>query len=263
VAAPTPGWIVSKICIATNYADVYNDITPSVPPPGASFTMVPASGSGPAPLSVNFTDTSSNSPTAWSWNFGDGQVSTSENPANTYTNPGSYTAQLITSNAGGSNTNKQTVSVYDPFAWWRLQYFGSTNGASGAPGVDGYGTGMSNTNKYLAGFSTNAAAYLHVLGIARVNNGKDVQVTYLGASGDTTYPYGPRNFTNILEYTTGTTSGGFSNINFTTTGVTNLLGVDYSSVNGGTGKGTVTNMTDSGGATNIPSRYYRVRVIVP
>ena len=30
-----------------------------------------------------------------------------------------------------------------------------------------------------------------------------------------------------------------------------------------TGLGTVTNMTDFGGATNGPSRYYRVRVLLP
>ena len=34
-------------------------------------------------------------------------------------------------------------------------------------------------------------------------------------------------------------------------------------VSGGTGVGLVTNMVDSGGATNKPSRYYRVRVLVP
>jgi len=38
--------------------------------------------------------------------------------------------------------------------------------------------------------------------------------------------------------------------------VTNIL-------SGGTGTGTVTNLVDAGGATNTPSRYYRVRVLVP
>jgi hypothetical protein len=40
------------------------------------------------------------------------------------------------------------------------------------------------------------------------------------------------------------------------TGQTNIL-------SGGTGLGIITNMVDSGGATNTPSRYYRVRVLVP
>ena len=39
-------------------------------------------------------------------------------------------------------------------------------------------------------------------------------------------------------------------------GATNILG-------GGTGTGIVTNMLDSGGATNTPPRYYRVRVLLP
>jgi hypothetical protein len=81
-------------------------------------------------------------------------------------------------------------------------------------------------------------------------------VTYLGANGDSTSPLGSLTYTNILDYTTGTANGSYSNINFTSTGQTNIL-------SGGNGFGTVTNMIDSGGATNVPSRFYRVRVLVP
>ena len=61
--------------------------------------------------------------------------------------------------------------------------------------------------------------------------------------------------TNVLEFTTGTASGSYSN-NFAPTSQTNVL-------SGGSGVGTITNMVDVGGATNRPSRYYRVRVLVP
>ena len=59
----------------------------------------------------------------------------------------------------------------------------------------------------------------------------------------------------MLEVTSGDSHGSYSN-NFVSTGQTNIL-------SGGTGLGVVTNMVDTGGATNTSSRYYRVRVLVP
>ena len=96
-----------------------------LPRPTASFTAIPSRG--PAPLTVNFTDTSSGSPTSWAWTFGDGNSSTSQNPANAYPVPGDYTVTLIASNnAGGSSTNTTMINVYSPFAWWQ-QAYGVTN----------------------------------------------------------------------------------------------------------------------------------------
>jgi hypothetical protein len=114
---------------------------------------------------------------------------------------------------------------------------------------------MSNTNKFMAGFNpTNPAAYLHIISVAKA--GSDINVTYLGASGDATYSGGPSSRTNVLEFTTGTVNGSYSSNNFASTGVSNIL-------SGGVGLGTLTNMVDPGGATNVSSRYYRVRVLVP
>ena len=111
---------------------------------------------------------------------------------------------------------------------------------------------MSNTNKFLTGFNpTNAAAYLHIISIAETNN--NINVIYLGANGDNTWSPGIASCTNVLEFTAGTASGNYSD-NFASTGQTNIL-------SGGTGLGVVTNMIDLGGATNGPSRYYRVRVL--
>jgi GH15 family glucan-1,4-alpha-glucosidase len=119
---------------------------------------------------------------------------------------------------------------------------------------DSDGTGFSNLQKYLAGFNpTNSAAYLHIISI--VNSNPNVIVTYLGASGDNTYSPGIASRTNVLEFTTGNANGGYTN-DFASAGQTNIL-------SGGNGLGTVTNMTDFGGATNRPSRYYRVRVLLP
>ena len=231
------------------------------PPPVASFMASPTSGA--APLSVGFTDQSSGSITGWAWAFGDGNTSMSQSPSNIYANPGTYTVQEIVSGLGGSSTDtvSNLISVYDRFVWWQ-QGYGVTNCALCDGSASYTGDGMSNTNKFMAGFNpTNAAAYLHVISV--VKSGANITVTYLGASGDTTYPGGPSDRTNILEYTYGTGNGSFTSTNFTGA-VTNFLGVDYNSVNGGTGLGTVTNMTDTGRAiSGVTDLYYRVRVLLP
>jgi arabinogalactan endo-1,4-beta-galactosidase len=233
--------------------------------PVASFAASPTNG--PAPLSVNFTDTSSGSVTGWAWAFGDGNASTNQNPSDIYVTPGNYTVQEIVSGLGGVSTSTvaNLISVYSPFAWWQLGYFGSTNNyGDAAPTADYTGTGMSNTNKFLAGFNpTNPAAYLHVISVVQTN-GTNILVTYLGASGNTNYVPGIQSRTNVLDFTTGDATGNYTNGGWQDTGQTNILGVGISAIGGeGTGLGTVTNMTDVGGATNVPSRYYRVRVLLP
>ncbi len=150
----------------------------------------------------------------------------------------------------------------NPFTTWQSNYFSmaelGTPSFSG-PNADPFGKGMSNTNQFLAGFNpTNAAAYLHIISITKTNSGTDIRVDYLGASGDSTYSGGPASRTNVLEFSTGLVGSykGSNNVNFTSTGQTNIL-------SGGTGLGTLSHMVDPGGATNVPSRYYRVRVLVP
>jgi fibronectin-binding autotransporter adhesin len=184
-----------------------------------------------------------------------------------------------TPNAGlsyvvSTNTSHQVqllVSTTGPAAGsygaW-TNYYG-LSGARGSPNADASGDGMNNTNKFMAGFNpTNAAAYLHITSVTRPSGATtNVVVAYLGASGDTNWSGGPTSRTNVLEFTTGTitgtTTGNYANSSWTQVpGQTNVLGVGLS-VNGGTGLGTATNMVDSGGATNKPSRYYRVRVLLP
>ncbi|MGB7992613.1 PKD domain-containing protein [Methanoregula sp.] len=88
-------------------------ITVIVPKPVASFTA--NSTSGTAPLAVQFTDSSTNTPTSWLWNFGDGNTSTSQNPAHTYTSPDNYTVYLTATNAGGSGVSaSQIITVIQP-----------------------------------------------------------------------------------------------------------------------------------------------------
>jgi len=158
-----------------------------------------------------------------------------------------------------SNTSVQVLGPYassdipDP---WFTQYFGPAPNSQAAPTVDADGVGFSNLQKYQAGFNpTNPAAYLHVISVAKAN-GTNVVVTFLGADGDSTYPGGPTSRTNVLEYTTPAANGGYVS-NFTNPPVGSVV------LNAANGLGTVTNMTDFGGAANSPSRYYRVRVLLP
>ncbi len=71
-------------------------------PPAANFTANITSG--PAPFTVRFTDRSTGNPTAWNWSFGDGNASTDQSPAYTYTAPGNYTVGLTVSSGAGSDT---------------------------------------------------------------------------------------------------------------------------------------------------------------
>jgi PKD repeat protein len=260
----TPGvYSVTEIVSGTGGSStdtVADDITALTPPPVASFTASPTNGA--VPLTVGFTDQSSGLVTGWAWTFGDGNTSSSQNPSNTYVNPGSYTVQQIVTGTGGSSTDTVTnlINVYNPFAWWQLQYFGSTNNnASTAPGGDYTGTGMSNTNEFLAGFNpTNSAAYLHIISIVEsvVGGNTNVVVTYLGPNGDNTYTPGIALRTNVLDYTTGDANGSYTNGGWEDTGQTNILG-------GGNGSGIVTNMTDMAIPSTSTNRYYRVRVLLP
>jgi hypothetical protein len=144
----------------------------------------------------------------------------------------------------------------DSFATWQTHYWtGGSGNPNAAANADPDGDGIANTNEFLAGFNpTNSAAYPHIISIAKAipNN---LVINYLGASGDNTWTPGIAARTNVLEYTTGTANGSYSN-NWASTGQTNVL-------NGGSGAGQVTSFTETNVANLGTSRYYRVRVLVP
>lgn len=142
----------------------------------------------------------------------------------------------------------------DPFTTWQSQYFaGGGSNPNAAPGADPDADGMSNTNEFLAGFNpTNNAAYLHIINVSK--SGTNIVVTYLGANGNSTTTPPMASRTNVLEFTTGTANGSYSN-NFASTGQSNVL-------SGGTGLGTITSFVDTNGASGA-TKYYRVRVLVP
>ncbi|MFN3918432.1 MAG: PKD-like domain-containing protein [Flavobacteriales bacterium] len=87
-----------------------DQITITVGGPNASFTANPSVG--PAPLNVQYSNASSGSGLTYDWDFGDGNVSTSQNPSNTFGALGSYTTTLIVTDAlGCSDTASIIISV--------------------------------------------------------------------------------------------------------------------------------------------------------
>ena len=136
--------------------------------------------------------------------------------------------------------NATVASLTDLFQCWQLQYFGCTACPQAAPDADPQGKGMSNTNQFLAGLNpTNSASALRIISV--VPEGKDIAITWTTA--------GLR--TNAVQATIGDGSGGYST-NFNDISAAIIL-----PINGDT----TTNYIDVGGATNVPSRYYRIRLV--
>ena len=210
--------------------------------PVAGFSATPTNGV--APLTVSFTDASTGTISNWFWDFGDGNTTnfTAEtNPVHTY-GAGVYAVTLVVSGQAGGSTNIQSglVTVLDPFMAWQLQYFGCTNCPQADPNADPLGKGMSNTNQFLVGLNpTNPASVFRVLSVVQQSN--DVVVTWAAGGGRT----------NQVQATAGDASGGYTNNFADLPGSLTIL-----SGNGDT----ITNYLDAGGATNAPSRYYRIRL---
>lgn len=75
--------------------------------PAANFSA--NSFSGIKPLTISFDDLSTGTIDSYQWNFGDGSAnSTLQNPAHTYSVPGTYTVSLTVINDGGSSTLTKT-----------------------------------------------------------------------------------------------------------------------------------------------------------
>jgi len=87
--------------------------------PTASFTGPTATATGTA---ATFTDTSTGTPTSWAWTFGDSTTSSAQNPSKTWATAGSFTVGLTATNAQGSSSTSQTVTVLAPGQWDRTTW---------------------------------------------------------------------------------------------------------------------------------------------
>ena len=138
-----------------------------------------------------------------------------------------------------------TITVLtDSFGCWQLQYFGAgyaTNPAAAAT-ADPDGDGMSNTNEFLAGTDPTSAASVFRITSVATDSSNNVLITWSTA--------GVR--TNVVQATAGDAYGGYSTNGFQDiSGATVIINVSGD---------TVTNYTDMQGATNVPTRYYRIRL---
>jgi hypothetical protein len=123
---------------------------------------------------------------------------------------------------------------------WQLQYFGCTNCPQAAATADPDGDGMSNTNEFLAGTNpTNSLSGLRI--ISAIKQGSDVVITWTTAGGRT----------NAVQATAGGVGGNYS---------TNFADISGPVIIPGSGDVT-TNFVESGGTTNNPARYYRIRLL--
>lgn len=125
--------------------------------------------------------------------------------------------------------------------WWTQQYFGHPTGQAADNSLataDPDGDGFSNLQEYLAGTDpTNPASSFRIVSV--VPSGIDLLVTWMMGS----------NRTNALQATAGDANGSYDTNSFTDIfTVTNTVS-------------TMTNFLDAGAATNVPSRYYRVRLV--
>ncbi len=116
-----------------------------------------------------------------------------------------------------------------------------SNATSAASGTYSVTVTDSNGCTSAAGSTTTLVTALQVTAITA--QGNDIQITWLTTGGTT----------NVVQFTSGAADGSYSTNNFTDIpgSQTILPGIGDTS----------TNYTDVGGATNMPARYYRVRLV--
>ncbi len=127
-------------------------VTVDAPPPAptADFTYSQQTGT----LQVSFSDTTTDGPASWNWDFGDGTTSTQQNPVKSYQSAGDYSVTLTVSNASGSDSIDQTVTVMAPaVTTYVMDGFGRTvSNAWGSADIGGaYSLEGSASNFYVAG----------------------------------------------------------------------------------------------------------------
>lgn len=82
--------------------------------PAANFSVIPTFPSTGS--SVHFVDYSVGAPETWAWTFGDGSSSNSPEPEHVFSDPGTYTVELVTSNAHGTDALELQLEVRDSAA---------------------------------------------------------------------------------------------------------------------------------------------------
>ncbi|MEO1449191.1 MAG: PKD domain-containing protein, partial [Bacteroidota bacterium] len=115
--------------------------------PTPDFIMTPQQACNP-PSTINFFDQSVNA-TDLFWDFGDGNTSTLTNPSNTYLSTGTYTIDLVATDAvsGCTNNITQTINITNPVAG-----FGPSQTRGCFPFAVNFNNSSVNANTYLWDF---------------------------------------------------------------------------------------------------------------
>ncbi len=126
----------------------------------------------------------------------------------------------------------------DPYTQWQNFYFHCTACPQAVGTADPFGKGISNTNQFLMGLNpTNTASLFKI--ISETPSGNDVVLSWQTGGGRT----------DVVQAANGQINGSYSN--------------DFQDIGSvivpGSGDTTAT-YTDTGGATNTPARYYRIRL---
>ncbi len=155
------------------------------------------------------------------------------------TTPAGYTFTISTNTPGQVAL---VVTNLTAFQQWQIGYFGSTNNLAADSNADPDGDGQNNLAEFLSGTSpTNGLSALRIISAPRQSD--NVVITWTTAGGRT----------NAVQATAGAANGSY------TTNFVDITAWPHIIIDG---SGDVTtNYTDIGGATNRPSRYYRIRLV--
>ena len=158
------------------------------------------------------------------------------------TNAGTYSV-LVSNSTGTATSALATLGVTTPltaFQQWQQSHFGCTNNCPGSAATDDPdGDGMNNQAEFLAGTDpNNGASGLRIISVQP--QGSNVAITWTTGGGST----------NVVQATLGDGTGGYA---------TNFGDISGPIPIPGSGDVT-TNYTDVGGATNMPARFYRIRL---
>ena len=180
--------------------------------------------------------------TTWSLVSGPGNVTIGNTNALSTTASfdtlGTYILQLVADDGHAQSASALEITCVTPFQSWQLQYFGCTNCPQADAAADPDGDGMNNSAEFLTGTSpTSSTSAFRVISIAAT--GSDVVITWQVGGGRT----------NVVQAANGV-GGGYP---------TNFFDISPPIIIPGTDL-VATNYPDSGGATNAPSRYYRIRL---
>jgi len=157
------------------------------------------------------------------------------------TNAGTYSV-VVSNSVSAAASSAATLTIppmLSAFQMWQLQYFGSTSCPLCGGNADYDGDGISNTNEFLLGTNpANSASGFRIISVAP--QGNDVIITWTTGGGST----------NVVQAAPGDVNGGY---------MTNFTDISGEIAILGSGDAT-TNYLDAGGATNVPSRFYRIRL---